>query len=227
MLWFTRKEKIGKLVVSIGVVLLAILSYGSVSDVLLRPLEYKYPPVLNLDGIQNVKWVVVLGGGHNSDPKLPATSQLSDASLARLVEGFRFHNILPGSKLVLSGGSGFEQVPNADVLAEVALAIGMDKRDLILESVSRDTEDEAKLLEKILGHDRFVLVTSAAHMPRAVALFERLGMEPIPAPTDFWVKKRQGLSPGMFFPSTDGLRKAERAFYEYMGVVWSKLRGQI
>jgi uncharacterized SAM-binding protein YcdF (DUF218 family) len=64
-------------------------------------------------------------------------------------------------------------------------------------------------------------------MPRAVALFERLGMEPIPAPTDFWIKKRQGLSPGMFFPSADGLRKAERAFYEYMGVVWSKLRGQI
>jgi uncharacterized SAM-binding protein YcdF (DUF218 family) len=227
MLWFTRKEKIGKAVVLIGVVLLGILGYGFISEVLLRPLEYKYPPMLKFDDAQSVKWLVVLGGGHTSDPQLPANSQLSGASLARLVEGIRLHNMLPGSKLILSGGSGFDEVPNSEVLADVALAIGVDKRDLVLESASRDTKDEGKLIQKILGNDKFILVTSASHMPRSVALFERLGMKPIPASADYWVKNRQGLSPGMFFPSADGLMKAERVFYEYMGLAWAKLRGQI
>jgi len=45
LLWFTRRQKAGKIVVSIGVVLLAALSYGVISDILIRPLEYKYPPL--------------------------------------------------------------------------------------------------------------------------------------------------------------------------------------
>jgi uncharacterized SAM-binding protein YcdF (DUF218 family) len=98
---------------------------------------------------------------------------------------------------------------------------------VILESLSKDTKDEARLIKNIVGNDRFVLVTSASHMPRSMALFKKLGMQPIPAPTDYWVKERQGISPAMFFPSSNGLRKAERAFYEYLGLAWANLRGQI
>ena len=49
----------------------------------------------------------------------------------------------------------------------------------------------------------------------------------VAAPTDYWVKERQGISPAMFFPSSNGLRKAERAFYEYLGLAWARIRGQI
>ena len=228
LLWFTRRQRTGKIVVSTGVVLLAVLSYGAVSSMFLRPLEYRYRPVLKPEEICDVNWVVVLGGGHTSDPHIPITSQLSHASMARLAEGIRLHNMLPESKLILSGGGVFDPVPNAKVLADVALAIGVDKQHVILESVSKDTKDEARLIQKIVGNDRFVLVTSASHMPRSMALFQKLGMKPIPAPTDHGVKSRQGgLSPGMFFPSAGGLSKAERAFREYLGLVWAKLRGQI
>jgi len=226
LLWFTRKQKIGKIIVSIGVILLATLSYGVISDILVKPLEYKHPPLRNVHTVTDVKWVVVLGGGHTSDPKLPATGQISGESLARLVEGIRIHNILPKSKLILSGG-GFDPVPNANVMANVALALGVDGRALVLESVSRDTKDEAQLIQKIVGDNSFILVTSASHMPRSIALFEKRGMRPIPAPTDYWVKKRQRISPGIFFPNADNLRKAEKAFHEYLGLAWAKLRGQI
>jgi uncharacterized SAM-binding protein YcdF (DUF218 family) len=170
---------------------------------------------------------VVLGGGHTSDPKLPITSQLSNASLVRLVEGIRIHRGLPTSRLILSGGIVFEKVPEAKVLADVALAIGVKKQDLILEEVSRDTEDEARLIQEIVGQEQFILVTSASHMPRSMALFKKLGMHPIPAPTDHLVKECQKISPGMFYPSANGLCKAERAFYEYLGLAWAKLRGAI
>ena len=227
LLSLTRRQKAGKIVVLIGIVFLGILSYGAISDPLLRPLEYQYPPLLSLENIQNIKWIVVLGGGHTSDPKLPITSQLSEASLIRLVEGIRIHNGLPKSKLILSGGSVFEKISNAQVLADVAIAIGVKKEDLILEEVSKDTEDEARLIQQIVGQEQFILVTSASHMPRSMALFKKLGMHPIPAPTDYLVKESQEMSPGMFYPSGNGLCKAERAFYEYLGLAWAKLRGVI
>ena len=107
-LWFTRKQKAGKIFVSAGAVLLATLSYDGISAMLLKPLEYKYPPLLKTEEICDVKWVVVLGGGHTSDPEVPITSQLSHASMARLVEGIRLNNMLPESKLILSGGNAFD-----------------------------------------------------------------------------------------------------------------------
>ena len=226
LLWFTRRQKIGKIVVSIGVLLLMIFSIGIISNTLLRPLEYKYTPLLSLEDMHHVKWVVVLGGGHISDPQIPITSQLSDASTTRLLEGIRLHNMLPESKIILSGG-GFDPVPNAKIMADVALSIGINKEDLVLESVSKDTKDEAMLIQKIVGKDQFVLVTSASHMPRSVALFKKHGMHPISAPTDYFVKKHQRVSPAIFFPSAGDLYKTERAFHEYLGIAWAKLRGQI
>jgi uncharacterized SAM-binding protein YcdF (DUF218 family) len=190
-------------------------------------LEYQYPALLSLQNIQNVKWIVVLGGGHTSDPKLPITSQLSKASLIRLVEGIRIHNGLPKSKLILSGGSVFEKISNAQVLADVAIAIGVKKEDLILEDVSKDTEDEVRLIQQIVSQEQFILVTSASHMPRSMALFKKLGMHPIPAPTDYLVKECQEMNPGKFFPRVENLDKAERAFYEYLGLAWAKLRGRL
>jgi len=227
LLSLTRRQKAGKIVVLIGIIFLGMVSYNAVSDKLLQPLEYQYPPLLSLENIRNIKWIVVLGGGHTSDPKLPITSQLSEASLVRLVEGIRIHNGLPKSKLILSGGSVFEKISNAQVLAEVAIAIGVKKEDLILEDVSKDTEDEVRLIQQIVGQERFILVTSASHMPRSIALFRKFSMHPIPAPTDYLVKESQEVSPGMFYPSVSGLCKAERAFYEYLGLAWAKLRGQI
>jgi uncharacterized SAM-binding protein YcdF (DUF218 family) len=227
LLWFTRKQKTGKIIVSIGVILLCTLSYGAVSDILLQPLEYKYPPLIKLEDVHDIKWVVVLGGGHTSDPKLSVISQLSEASLCRLVEGIRLHRELPKSKLVLSGGSFFDRVSNAKVLSEVAVAIGVKKKNILLEEISKDTEDQARLIQQIVSKDRFILITSASHMPRTMAFFRRLGMDPLPAPTEYLVKESVAITPERFYPSAGGLRKTERAFYEYLGLAWAKLRGLI
>jgi uncharacterized SAM-binding protein YcdF (DUF218 family) len=226
-LWFSRRQRTGKVLVTIGVMLLALLSYSAFSDRLLRPLEYRYPPVLNPAGLSDVKWVVVLGGGHNSDPRLPVTSQIDESAAVRLVEGIRLHNMLPESKLVLSGGTVFDPVPHARIMADAAAAIGVDSQEIVLQTRSRDTKDEARFIQDIVGNEKFILVTSASHMPRSMAMFKKLGMDPVPAPTDHWVKERQALSPSMFFPWSGNLEKAERAVYEYLGLMWAKIRGQI
>lgn len=234
-LWFTRKQKTGKIIASIGVFIFLVMSYDGIPNVLIKQLESKYPP-LCLTGISDtavsndissVKWIVVLGGGHISDPKIPITSQISGATLVRLIEGIRLHKKIPGSKIILSEGKVFDVAAGSEAMAEVAKAIGISQEDLILESESKDTADEARIIKPMIGDDKFILVTSAVHMPRSVAMFERLGMYPIPAPTDYLVIESQGTSPGDFFPNPGGMRRIETALHEYVGLVWAKLRGQI
>ena len=104
---------------------------------------------------------------------------------------------------------------------------GVLKADRLLEPSSKDTKDQARLIKEIVGKDSFVMVTSAAHMPRSMALFEKQRMKPIPAPTGYGVKQRERPSPGMFLPSAHALLKAEVAVYEYLGMVWAKIRGEM
>jgi uncharacterized SAM-binding protein YcdF (DUF218 family) len=107
-LWFTRKQKTRKVLLTISTFFLGLLGYGAVSDMLARPLEEKYPPLRSLENIQDVKWIVVLGGGSGVDPGLPSSTYLSEASLVRLSEAVFIHNRLPKTRLVLTGRSGFE-----------------------------------------------------------------------------------------------------------------------
>ncbi|MBE9545972.1 MAG: YdcF family protein [Proteobacteria bacterium] len=230
LLIFTRKQKTGKFIMLIGVIMFALFSYDAIPDRLLKPLEYKYPPlVLNSapDVLSSVKWIVVLGGGHISDPRIPVTSQISDESLVRLIEAVRLYQKIPGCKLVLSGGGCFDPVPEAEIMAGVARAIGINAKNLVLETDSKDTKDQVRCIQSIVGGNKFILVTSASHMPRSVALFKKLEMDPIPAPAGHRVKEKQCKSPYDFYPGSGALRKTERAVYEYLGIVWAKLRGQI
>ncbi len=229
-LWFTSRQKTGKILVSAGTAAIILLGYG-VFDFLLRSLEYQYSQYVHEKTVHDLgktpTFVVVLAGGYTSDPDIPLTSQISSASLTRLAEGIRIFRKIPGSKLILSGGGAFDPVPEAKAMASAALFLGVDKSRIITESDSNDTEDQAEVIKSLVGKKDFILVTSALHMPRSVALFKKQGMNPIPAPTEHQTKEAQKWNPGSLFPGPGGISKAKRAFHEYLGLVWSKLRGRI
>ena len=234
LLWFTTKQKAGKILVLVGLVILTLFSYGIISNRLLRPLERRYEAfeirsssaVPETEDESTIRFVVVLGGGHTSDSELPLISQIGKDSLVRLIEGIRIYRKYPGAKLLLSGGAVFDPVSEAEIMARVAREMGVPERDIILESKSQDTRDEALFIKPIVGNEPFALVTTASHMPRSMALFKKLGMNPIPAPVGHSIKDRQGLSPTFLFPGTGGIRNAEMAIHEYVGMIWAKLRGQ-
>ena len=233
-LWGTRRQRLGKVLVTLGTVLLLLLSSSFLSSGLLAPLEQRYPPLLHPETVSwgpksstSPKWIVVLGGGHVSDPRLPANSQISAAALGRVVEGVRLHKVIPGSKLLLSGGAVFDPVPEAEVMAQIAVFLGVKAQDMRLESHSRDTAEEAEIIATMIGREKFILVTSAAHMPRTMALFRRRGLEPIPAPADFRAPNIQSSDPVKFFPGAGSLGKTQAAVHEYLGLVWAWLRGVI
>jgi uncharacterized SAM-binding protein YcdF (DUF218 family) len=233
-LWATRRQRLGKGLVTLGTLLLLLMSLPFIASKLLTPLEYRYPPLLNPEtvsrgptGSTSPTWIVVLGGAHVSDPRLPANIQISAAALGRVVEGVRLQKGLPGSKLLLSGGAVFDPVPEADVMARIAGLLGVNPQDIVLETDSRDTADEAAIIAKIIGKEKCILVTSAAHMPRSMALFKKRGLSPIPAPTDYLIKETPVPAPDRFFPGAGSLWQVQVAVHEYLGLVWAWLRGLI
>jgi uncharacterized SAM-binding protein YcdF (DUF218 family) len=232
-LWFTYRQRTGKSLVSLGAFLLLVFSLSPVANFLVGFLEHQYKPydvaTKPVAGDQKIRFIVVLGGGHSSDDRLPANDRLGHAALKRLVEGIRIHKARPQSKLVLSGGSPFGKEPHAKVLLKVATLLGVKQTDTILETESKDTKDEARLLKPILGTTPFIMVTSASHMPRAVALFNGLGMHPLPAPTHHSTRDLaiSNLMPNDFFPSPGSLAASTSAIYEYLGLVFAKIRNQI
>ena len=234
-LWATRRQRLGKVLVTLGTVLLLLLSMSFLSSGLLVPLEQRYPALLHPKKISwegeksgtSPKWIVVLGGGHRSDPSLPPNSQISPAALGRVVEGVRLYKTIPGSKLLLSGGGVFDPVPEAEVMAQIAGLLGVKPQDISLETDSRDTADQAEIIAEKIGRERFILVTSAVHMPRSMALFRKRRLQPIPAPSDFPARESQGFNPGNFFPRASSLGHMETAVHEYLGLAWAWLRGEI
>lgn len=209
-----------------GIVLLYLFSFNPFSYLVLRPLESRYEPVSASDLHKDVQWIVVLGGGSHEDKALTAEDRLIDAGLKRLLEGVRLARLLPEARLVLSGGDYRGVAPDALIMRQAALNQGIQKERIIIEKNSWDTVDQAQFLKGRLSGSPFYLVTSASHMPRSMRLFEALGVKPIAAPTDFrahW---------GTFhitdlFPSAENLVDTERAFHEYLGIIWTFVRGWI
>lgn len=211
---------------AIGSLLLYAVSLNTVSGLLIRPLERAYPALeLKSPAMaqESVKWVVVLGSSHWTDGLLPASAMLGEAALFRLSEGIRVAHRLPESILVLSGGKFRDERTCAQVMAAAAVDLGFDPARIVLSDQALDTHDEAVNLKEMLHDDAFVLVTSAAHMPRAVRLFQNQGLRPIPAPTDF----RHKGEPEYFLPHPANIQTCHLAVHEYLGLAWAFLRGQI
>ncbi len=216
--------KRGRKFLMAGVIMLYLFSFGPFSHLILWPLESQYPVISESTIQKKIKWVVVLGGGSRTNPSLTPVDRLDDESLKRLLEGIRLCRHLPKARLILSGGNNQGKTPVARIMREVALNFGLPPSRLILEESSWDTSDEARLLKKQLGQDPFYLVTSAGHMPRSMAMFKKVGTQPIAAPTDFqavW----EPLTVTDFFPRASALMNTERAFYEYLGLLWGWVRG--
>lgn len=224
LLWFTRRQRGGKVLVTCGVMLLLGLSNPMVSDALLRPLEHRYPALVVANagaGTLAGGFILVLGGGANEDPDVPISSHLSPDQMVRLTEGLRLHREIPSSKLILSGP--YDDVKGMTIIAE---ALGARAEDIQSLSEPRDTEEESQQAARIVGSQRLILVTSAWHMPRAMALFRKAGLRPIAAPTDYLAPRRP-LQLDDFFPDGYKLFKSQMAIHEDLGLAWETLRGGI
>lgn len=211
-----------------GVLYLA--SLGPVSQVLLRGLEGRYPQALTYP---KSPAIVVLGGSGVAriPPRLhPETNAYGDrpaygAMLFR--QGLAPRIVVTGGVITLfSSVTQSEASINAEILEEY---FGIDTSALILADGSRNTrEDALRVREKFeaLGLPlEIILVTSAAHMPRSVALFRKQGFVTHPAPTDFHASTLAGFKPIHLLPEEGALFNSCYALHEYFGYAAYRMLG--
>ncbi|MCF1429069.1 MAG: YdcF family protein [Shewanella sp.] len=215
LLW----RRAGKRLVIMAIVLLAGLSFNWVSNWLTGTLEQQYQ--VNNAPLGTGCVVMVLGSGKD-DRILGHLQQLSTTGLARLTEGLRQVSLGPDCILVTSGWSGeFNTRSYAEVAADAATELGMPLERIIPLPLAKDTIEEAHYLKMEIGDVPFRLVTSAAHMPRAMTIFEAAGLHPQAAPTDF--RDRQS---HWWVLSADNLLTSQCAIHEWVGRLWFYLRYQ-
>jgi uncharacterized SAM-binding protein YcdF (DUF218 family) len=228
VLLFVKRRKAAIVVIGMGIGILLVFGYGMFTKPVLYSLERSYAPLiveqLTPKVRDQIRHVVILGSGHVSDPDLPKTAQIGGSSLYRLVEGVRIYRLLPGSRLVICGGVIPDPVTNARVVSDVAQLIGISVQDMIVEERPSDTVEEAQVLKGLLGSTPFVLVTSAAHMKRAVRIFQEFGMQPLPAPTDFIIKNKPGGAIESWLPNCGNLWISQRVIYEWFGEIWASMK---
>jgi uncharacterized SAM-binding protein YcdF (DUF218 family) len=204
-------------------VLLLLSTLPVVSDRLMVPFENSYE-VFSRSSTP-IDYIVVLGCGHTTNDELPPTSQLKVCSLQRIVEAVRIYNLHPEATLITSGYSGIDPVSNAEKVKQAALLLGVPNNKIITENFPQDTEEEAELIAPRVIGTKVVLVTNADHMPRSMRYFQAQGVNPIAAPTGYWVKNLQSEKKwDYYFPNAKKLAQTTTAWYETLGLIvqWFK-----
>ncbi len=221
-----RYRRIGGVVVVGGVGLFVALSSPPLPERILLSLESQYPPMLEPPAAE---WIVVLGGGVKIAPELPAVSQLSSSSVQRLTEGIRVRRLVPCARLIFTGSAMHEQVSIAEVMAAAAAELGVAYRHIDVLPEPKNTASEASAVARhIQKSDTVILVTSASHMKRAESLFEAAGVSVVPAPAGYLVDpRREERNIRAQLPQSAYLQFVETAWWEYLGIFWAKLRGDV
>ena len=211
-----------------------------IPDLLVYGLEKQYKAlVLDNNFGKNTVYIHVLGGGSTNDVDIAPQERLSQNSLARMSEGIRIYKELEGSKLIFSGYSSTNNVTQAAVTRDAAIAIGIPNEDIIILETPSTTEEEAISFKSILGNSnpKLILVTSDIHMPRAMYLFKKHGLEPIAAPSDHILKRHYAkdnainsvdistpsISKDSFWwkSNRNNFDKFYSAMHEYIGLLWA------
>ena len=207
----SRKRKIGKVLLLLGIILYYLFSITPIIDLTLYPLENQYKPV-DIEQLGPENKIVLLTG-----EKVARGSEALRLYFAVKAKGGRAEIIISG----VSALNPSEDEENKET-REFLLARGVDKEDIIQEDKSRNTFESAQNIKALVGETSFYLVTSAYHMPRSMEAFQRQGTKPIAAPID--ISKKGNYNLFSFFPSPGNLVKANLAFHEYFGILYYKIK---
>jgi uncharacterized SAM-binding protein YcdF (DUF218 family) len=207
-----------------SMLLLFVSSMPVSSDLFMHSIEDNYDSFTISD--KPVDYIVVLGGWHYPNDALPVTNQLSKMSLERLVEALRIFNLHPEARIITSGHHNTDSDSNAEKMKQSLVLLGVPAQKIITENFPKDTEEEAELISPRVQGTTVVLITNAAHMPRAMKYFESQGVNPIAAPTGYWVKDPNKQKTWRdYTPNSNTLYQTTIAWYETVGRLVQWLKG--
>jgi uncharacterized SAM-binding protein YcdF (DUF218 family) len=208
---------------------LALSAWTSLGAMMLNPLEERFqrPPLP-----EKVDGIVVLGGGFEGAINLVRGGYELNGGGDRMVETAILARRFPTAKVVVSGGTGelfLEGEGDATTAPRLLTALGVTPNRLILENKSRNTYENAVFTKELVTPkpgETWLLVTSAFHMPRAKALFDKAGFATVPWPVDYRTSGKEGI--GLFRDNpADSLQVTTTAIREWIGLIAYWLSGRI
>jgi len=214
--------------VALGALLYVIAGFSPLGHWLMMPLEDRFArPELT----EPVDGIIVLGGSVDTFvSKGRGVTALNEAG-ERLTAGAALARRFPDARLVFSGGSGeifFEGTTEAAGAKRLFAGLGIAPERLVLEDRSRNTAENAAFTRDLVQPqpgERWLLVTSAFHMPRAVGCFRAVGFDVIPWPVDY--RTSGGEDIWRFFPrASEGLRRVDLAAKEWAGLLAYDITGR-
>ncbi|MFZ2103556.1 MAG: YdcF family protein [Oricola sp.] len=216
----------------LGLVLLLGAGHTNLGRLILQPLENAYPRPAGAPPAQDVAGVIVLGGGFSGHVTRARGGFELGESGDRFVEALRLARLYPQARIVVSGGEA-SLVGDAEGDAAIAQrffsAFGIEPERILLEDKSLNTFENATLTKAMLPADakgRWLLVTSAFHMPRSVGAFEKQGVPTIPWPVDFRTTGRENFEIGRDDPAS-AFSEVSLGMREWVGLAVYSATGRI
>jgi uncharacterized SAM-binding protein YcdF (DUF218 family) len=225
----TRFTRIASWLIVTSLVLIAVAGLSPLGNVLLLPLEQRFPPWDATRGPPD--GIVVLGG--SIVPGVSAardTVALNDAA-ERLTVAAELAHRYPNARIVFTGGDNaliFNQGAEAAFAVRQLEALGVAHDRITAEEQSRNTIENAvfsRLIADPKPGQRWLLVTSAFHMPRAMAAFRAAGFPVEAYPVD-WRTRGRGDLWRPFASLSDGLEQTDTAVHEWVGLLFYRLAGK-
>jgi uncharacterized SAM-binding protein YcdF (DUF218 family) len=215
-----KRRRAGWTMFAVSAAVYVIFGTGILSTWLLGTLENRYTSLASTEGLQDVKCIVVLAGYGERHAGLTPSSEVNFASAYRLIEGLRVVHLLPEAEILISGGGA---VPG--IMKGLLASMGLPEQRISIDNRSNNTHESAENVKKLTGGEKFILITSAGHMPRAMAAFRKAGINPVPAPTNYMsIKERRFMD---YLPAPRHLVYADLAVHEYLGMAWYRLTGKM
>jgi uncharacterized SAM-binding protein YcdF (DUF218 family) len=230
VLLVTRFARAGRKLMVLAILLLAIAGLSPLGNWLLYPLEQRFPPWDAARGAPD--GIIVLGGSLDADLSAAHGRAVVGSAADRILAGAALARRYPNARIVFTGGSGnliSNDAREADYAAALFESLGVDKARLTMERRSRNTAENAEFSKALAAPkqgERWLLVTSAFHMPRSIGLFRKAGFDVEACPVDWRVGDRADLL-SFSVVAGEGLGRTDLGLREWIGLWAYWITGKI
>jgi uncharacterized SAM-binding protein YcdF (DUF218 family) len=229
ILLLTRFDRLGRRLMATSLVLLAICAFSPLANFVLYPLEQRFPKWDSSRG--DPDGIIVLGGPLDADLSAAHGVPVISGAADRIVGGATLAHRYPNARLVYTGGSPnllHNDAKEADYATALLQGLGIPKSRLTMERQSRNTKENAEFTKEIVKPkpgERWLLVTSAYHMPRSIGLFRKAGFKVEAYPVDWKVGTQEDLFK-YYVVANDGLQLVDIGVREWLGLIAYRLAGR-
>jgi uncharacterized SAM-binding protein YcdF (DUF218 family) len=227
---FTRYARLGRKVLAGVIVAYVLFGFGPLGAILIRPLEDRFPRPS--EEMPAPTGIIVLGGALKAElTNARGVFALSDEG-GRMTQLAILALRYPKARVVFSGGTPGLMAGEADEAQDAKkylASLGVASSRVLLESRSRNTDENARFTHELVSpepNERWLLVTSAAHIPRAVGSFRHAGFEVIAYPTDYRTEGKVSDFWEFRTEPLEGINMLDAATHEWLGLMAYWLAGK-